>query len=77
MIVMSEVAVRLFERADAYVPTPEGKFAPFASVPIFTDCRLDGNTVYFGFPEIEGEHVCKDRETKCSAYDKEKHVPVN
>lgn len=77
IIVVGECTKRLFEGTEAYVPTPEGKFTPFNAIPIFTDCRIDGNYVYFGFPEIKGEHICKDREVKCSAYYKEEHVPVN
>lgn len=76
-IVLSECAKRLFEGTDAYVPTPEGKFAPFNAVPIFTDCRLNGNYVHFGFPEIEGKHICESREVKCSAFHKEQYVPVD
>ena len=76
-IVVSECTKRLFEGTEAYVPTPEGKFTPFATVPVLTDCRLDGNTVYFRFPKIEGKHRCETSETRCSAYYKEQYVPVD
>lgn len=67
--IMGTDALRLFKENvgdEAYVETPLGKFTPFMGVPIFTDCRIEVNSVFFDWPEMEGPHSCSV-ENSCSA----------
>lgn len=52
---------------DAYVTLPDGKITPVFGFPIYTDCRIATNEVYFDWPDNDGlPHHC-DGDNPCSA----------